>query len=182
MGWAKAEAGSPLSGLLMYGNKVTEGVAGLPAGVVAKKTQYLGHFASDPAIWYTGVAVVNPSDTTEAMVDLDILYPVVVNHPEICDLMLPALKKAAGEDKVFTVNPVMGAEDFSFFLNEIPGMFFFLGIRPDGMDDHEVAANHSPLFQVNERALITGVRAFSYMVLEYARNHHQTEGLTAGGI
>jgi amidohydrolase len=116
------------------------------------------------------------------MVDLDILYPVVVNHPEICDLMLPALKKAAGEEHVVTVNPVMGAEDFSFFLNEIPGMFFFLGIRPDGMEDHEVAANHSPLFQVNESALKTGVRAFSYMVLEYAKNYNRSDGITGGGI
>jgi len=109
-----------------------------------------------------------------AMVELDILYPVVVNHKEICKLMLPALEKAAGKENVSIMNPIMAAEDFSYFLNEIPGMFFFLGIRPEGMDTHEVAPNHSPRFQINESALKTGVRAFSYMILEYSKNSPRT--------
>ncbi len=73
-----------------------------------------------------------------AKVELDILYPVTVNHPEICRMMFPALEKAAGRENVNQINPVMGAEDFSFFLNE--------------------------------SALKTGVRAFSYMVLEYSKH------------
>jgi amidohydrolase len=105
-----------------------------------------------------------------AQVELDILYPVVVNHEDICFMMQPALEQAAGKDNVSIMNPIMAAEDFSFFLNEIPGMFFFLGVAPEGMDPHEVEPNHSPRFQINESALKTGVRAFSYMVLEYSKN------------
>jgi len=104
-----------------------------------------------------------------ANVNLDILYPVTVNHADICDMMLPSLEKAAVDGDVKVINPIMAAEDFSFFLNEIPGMFFFLGTRPDGLEDHQVEFNHSPRFAINESALKTGVRAFSYMVLDYAR-------------
>jgi hypothetical protein len=54
----------------MYGNTVSQGVAGLPAGVIASQNLYLGHFATDPVTWYTGVAILNPSDITQASVDM----------------------------------------------------------------------------------------------------------------
>ncbi len=104
-----------------------------------------------------------------ANVELQILYPVTVNDASICDLMLPSLKRAAGEQGVMEINPVMAAEDFSFFLNEIPGMFFFLGTGPEDIPEEEVEYNHSPRFIIDERGLKTGIKAFSYLVLDYAR-------------
>lgn len=104
-----------------------------------------------------------------ANVELKILYPVTVNHADICDMMLPSLERAAGENGVNLIKPIMGAEDFSFFLNKIPGMFFFLGIGPEGIPEEEIEYNHSPRFVLDERGLSTGVRAFSYMVFDYAR-------------
>jgi metal-dependent amidase/aminoacylase/carboxypeptidase family protein len=104
-----------------------------------------------------------------ANVELQVLYPVTVNDASICDLMLPSLERAAGEKGVRKINPVMGSEDFSFFLNEIPGMFFFLGIGPEDIPKQEVEYNHSPRFILDERGLKTGIRAFSYLVLDYAR-------------
>ncbi|MEA3463360.1 MAG: amidohydrolase, partial [Bacteroidota bacterium] len=98
-----------------------------------------------------------------------ILYPVTVNHAGICDMMLPSLERAAGEKGVNLIKPIMGAEDFSFFLNEIPGMFFFLGTGPEGIPEEQIEYNHSPRFVVDERGLTTGIRAFSYMVFDYAK-------------
>lgn len=104
-----------------------------------------------------------------ASVELQILYPVTVNDASICDMMLPTLKRVAGNNGVSVINPVMGAEDFSFYLNEIPGMFFFLGTGPEGVPEEEIEYNHSPRFVIDERGLKTGVRAFSYLVLDYSK-------------
>jgi amidohydrolase len=104
-----------------------------------------------------------------AQVDLEILYPVTENHPEICEMMLPSLRRAAGEKGVELINPVMGAEDFSFFLKEIPGMYFFLGTGPEGVPQEEIEYNHSPRFVIDERALKTGIKAFCYLAVDYAR-------------
>lgn len=104
-----------------------------------------------------------------ANVELQILYPVTVNDASIVELMLPSLERAAGDKGVYKINPIMASEDFSFFLNEIPGMFFFLGTGPDDIPKEEVENNHSPRFFLDEAGMKTGIRAFSYMVLDYAR-------------
>jgi amidohydrolase len=107
----------------------------------------------------------------KATVELDIIYPATVNDPTITSMMLPALEKAAGKENVARTNPIMPAEDFSFYLRKIPGLYFFLGITPDGIDPAESEANHSPRFVLDESALKTGIRAFCYLVLEYAKHH-----------
>jgi len=104
-----------------------------------------------------------------ASVELQILYPVTVNDASICDMMLPTLKQVAGDNGVSVINPVMGAEDFSFYLNEIPGMFFFLGTGPEGLPEEEIEYNHSPRFIIDERGLKTGIRAFTHMVVDYSK-------------
>jgi amidohydrolase len=61
---------------------------------------------------------------------------------------------------------VTGSEDFSFYANEAPGLFFFLGVTP--MDQMGKAApNHSPGFVVDDAALVTGVRALSMLATDY---------------
>ena len=63
--------------------------------------------------------------------------------------------------RVTEVRPVMGAEDFSYLAQVVPGMFFFLGVTPPEEDPLQAPANHSPLFHVHEPALKYGVRALS---------------------
>jgi amidohydrolase len=61
----------------------------------------------------------------------------------------------------------MGSEDFSFFQRVVPGLFFFLGVVPEGTDPKDVAPNHSPRFFIDEKALVVGVRALSHVACDF---------------
>ncbi|MBM4228465.1 MAG: amidohydrolase [Gammaproteobacteria bacterium] len=91
---------------------------------------------------------------------------VTWNDPELTRRMLPSLEKAA-PGKVQEIPLIMAAEDFSYYQREIPGLFFFLGINEDGVAAGKAAANHSPLFKVNEAALGTGVHALAQLAVDY---------------
>lgn len=95
--------------------------------------------------------------------------PVVYNDPGLTDRMRPSLERAAGAANVRESTLVMGAEDFAFYQQEAPGVFFFLGVNKPGVKLGEAAPNHSPLFYVNDDALVVGVRALSYLALDYLR-------------
>ncbi|RIK95707.1 MAG: amidohydrolase [Proteobacteria bacterium] len=95
--------------------------------------------------------------------------PVVYNDPGLTDRMRPSLERAAGAANVRESTLVMGAEDFAFYQQEAPGVFFFLGVNKPGVKLGEAAPNHSPLFYVNDDALAVGVRALSYLALDYLR-------------
>jgi amidohydrolase len=81
--------------------------------------------------------------------------------------MVPTLQRAAGPAGAFEAPPLMPAEDFSYYQQRVPGVFFFLGINKDGVPAEEAAPNHSPLFYVNEAALKNGVRAMVGVALDY---------------
>jgi amidohydrolase len=110
--------------------------------------------------------------TAEAMggtaeVSFGLGYPVTVNDPALTERMAPTLRRVAGADKV-RVGPLTGtAEDFSYFQQQVPGMFFFLSITPPGRDPSTMAQNHSPLFFADESALPTGVRVMTNLALDY---------------
>ena len=65
------------------------------------------------------------------------------------------------------MNPVLGAEDFSFFQQKVPGVFFWLGTRPANQTAEEAPSNHSPLFFVDESGLALGVRALAHVAVDY---------------
>ena len=62
------------------------------------------------------------------------------------------------------------AEDFPAFTKDIPGLFYFLGVAPKGMDQKSQPANHSPLFFADEAALPTGVRAMTNLAVDYLKS------------
>ena len=94
-------------------------------------------------------------------------YPVTVNDPALTEAMVPTLARVAGADKVQVVPKVMGSEDFSFFQREVPGLFFFLGVVPEGQDPLGVAPNHSPRFFIDEGSLQVGVRALANVACDF---------------
>jgi amidohydrolase len=94
-------------------------------------------------------------------------YPVTVNDAALTERMLGALREAAGADRVREMALLTIAEDFSYFQQQVPGFYFFLGVTPEGTDPASAAANHSPLFFMDESALVTGVRALTFVTLEY---------------
>lgn len=92
-------------------------------------------------------------------------YPVTVNSPELVSAMRPVLEAVVGKDKLVEPSLITGAEDFSFYAQEVPGMFFFLGVTPDNQEPAQVASNHSPEFYVDEQALRVGVEAMTSVAL-----------------
>ncbi|WP_315857513.1 amidohydrolase [Microbulbifer agarilyticus] len=103
----------------------------------------------------------------EAKVEILEGYPVTVNNPALTEEAIPALKAAAGDDKVMVIPKITGAEDFSFFANEIPGFYYFLGVTPKGTDPSTAASNHSPQFYVDESALKIGTKAITQLAIDY---------------
>jgi amidohydrolase len=95
--------------------------------------------------------------------------PVTYNDPPLTAWGTRSLGRGVGEERVTESRPVMGAEDFSFLAQKVPGMFFFLGITPPDEDPHEAPANHSPLFHIHEPALKYGVRSLAYLAVDYLR-------------
>ncbi|MGH8496529.1 MAG: amidohydrolase [Gammaproteobacteria bacterium] len=112
---------------------------------------------------------VNIAESAGATVDVDITlgYPVTVNDPELTAQTYDALRGAAGAGNVREMELITGAEDFSYYQEQVPGFFFFLGVTPEGTDPLAAPANHSPLFYIDESALITGVRALTKATLDY---------------
>jgi amidohydrolase len=94
-------------------------------------------------------------------------YPVTINDPALTEQMLPTVKRVVGEERVFESALITGAEDFSYFALETPGLFLFLGGSPPGVDPSTQPSNHSPLFYVDESTLKTGVNVLTNLVADY---------------
>ncbi len=103
----------------------------------------------------------------KAMVEIEKPYAVTINDPGLTERMLPSLKRVVGEANVHLRPKTTGAEDFSFYAQKVPGLFFFLGGSPKGTDLAKVAYNHSPRFYVDEAALLVGVRALTRVTIDY---------------
>jgi amidohydrolase len=94
-------------------------------------------------------------------------YPVTRNDPALTERMAPTLARVAGPNGV-RISALTGtAEDFSFFQQRVPGLFFFLGVTPADQDPEKAAQNHSPLFFADEAALPVGVRAMTNLAVDY---------------
>jgi amidohydrolase len=94
-------------------------------------------------------------------------YPVTYNDPALTEKMLPTLQNTAGINNVMLKLPVTGAEDFSFFEQKVPGLFFFLGGMPKGTDPLKAPSHHTPDFYVDESGLKLGVRTLCALVVDY---------------
>jgi amidohydrolase len=101
-----------------------------------------------------------------AQVTLQEGYPVTYNDPKLTERMVPSLR-AAANGRAALAAPTMGSEDFSYFQQRIPGLYFFLGVTPGGQDPKTAPRNHSPYFAADEAALPVGVRAMTQVTLDY---------------
>jgi len=94
-------------------------------------------------------------------------YPVTVNDPALTEAMVPTLERVAGPNRCELVPRRTAAEDFSFFQRVIPGLFFFVGVTPEGTDPAKAYSNHSPKFFADERGLLVGVRALANLACDF---------------
>jgi len=115
-----------------------------------------------------------------ATVEIDPGVPVTFNDAALTKQMVPTLERVYGEGAVFESPRVTGAEDFSFYQEQVPGFFFFIGGRPSDVPAKMAIPNHSPFFYVDESALPLGVHAMSRLAVDYLRagaNHAPSAGL-----
>lgn len=114
----------------------------------------------------THIAAANGA-TVELQVPADEGNPVVVNDAALTARAHASLERAAGADKVIEVDPITGAEDFAYYAQQAPSVFFFVGATPPDRDMKSAASNHSPDFFVDEAALPLGTRAMLQVSLDY---------------
>lgn len=100
-----------------------------------------------------------------ADVSIETGYPITYNDPKLTERMVPTLARVA--EKTEVVKATLGAEDFSFYQQKVPGLFFWLGTRPKNQTPEQAASNHSPLFYVDESGLLLGVRALSHVAVDF---------------
>ena len=93
-------------------------------------------------------------------------YPATINDPALTARMVPVLEAIPGAAAEF-VPKATPSEDFSFFAQEVPGLFVFIGATPPDTDPADAAPNHSPDFLIDEDSLAIGVRTLLHLTLGY---------------
>lgn len=112
------------------------------------------------------VEKIAESAGAKATVAISKMYDTTVNDEALMTHMLPALKR--GSDGNLARAPLAGAsEDFSFFTQQVPGMYVFLGITPRDQDPAKAAPNHNPRFFVDEKALVVGTRMMALLTVDF---------------
>ena len=89
---------------------------------------------------------------------------VTYNEPSLTDQMLPSLQKVYGKENVLIRPFVTGAEDFPFFTDHAPGLYFFNGVSED---PSKAYPNHSPYFFADERNLKYGMKSMAQLATDY---------------
>ena len=95
-------------------------------------------------------------------------YPVTVNDPDLVSNYSKSLIEASNGLFSSNISASTGAEDFSYFAQEVPGLYFWLGVNDVGVDS--APGNHTPYFVVHDSALDKGVRAFVNLVSDYSKD------------
>lgn len=121
-------------------------------------TERMKEMVPDIAKTYGGSAIIEIKSNTD----------ITFNNPKLVSEMLPTLKRVAGKDNVQLQKAVTGGEDFSYFQNEVPGFFFFLGGMTPG--NTKSFPHHTPDFSIDENGMILGVKALTEMSLDYLNN------------
>ncbi|MCV9386999.1 amidohydrolase [Reichenbachiella ulvae] len=112
---------------------------------------------------------INIGESMGATVELEITkqVPVTYNDPELTSTLVPFISDAIGAENVVIRKAMTGAEDFSYFANEVPSFFFFVGGCPKGTDPNEAAPHHTPDFYVDDAGMITGLQSMLAATLGY---------------
>ena len=93
--------------------------------------------------------------------------PVLFNDPELTKQILPTLQRVVGAEHVKETNVITASEDYSFFAQKIPSVFFFVGITPPDQDPLLAPSNHSDFFYLDERGIPVAMHAMIQVVLDY---------------
>ena len=91
-------------------------------------------------------------------------YPVTENHPDATELFFTVAREILGNENVERLeHATMGGEDFSYYGQQVPACFYFLGIKPKGAESFPTL--HQPDFDFNDDALVVGVELMCQLAL-----------------
>ena len=103
-----------------------------------------------------------------AEVDLEPGYPVTINDPEYTAFVSETARSLIGPDRVKEMKaPIMGGEDFSYVLQQVPGAMAFLGGRPASEDPDTAPQNHSNVVVFDEEPMIVGVALYASVAIRH---------------
>ena len=102
-----------------------------------------------------------------AEISIENKTPITYNDPALTEKVIASLEKAAGKENVVRIDAVTGSEDFAFFQEKVPGFFFFVGAMTADQDPKTVPAHHTPDFMIDERGMLTGLKAMLNITLDY---------------
>ena len=109
-------------------------------------------------------AGITRASRAEFTLEFNRSHPVTVNDSLLTARMAPTLERLLGPRNVRVQPPITGAEDFSYFANEVPGFYFFLGAVPPGRTS---GGHHTPTFYADDRAIPIGIRVMTGLVLDF---------------
>ena len=107
----------------------------------------------------------------ELTLPLDYSYPITYNDPELTAQMLPTIQRTAGIQNTLLSKPVTGAEDFSFFQEQVPGLYVWVGGKPLDVSEEDSPAHHTPEFYVDDSGMKLGVKLLTNFTLDYMAQH-----------
>lgn len=103
----------------------------------------------------------------EATIEFETTAPLTYNDVDLTSTSLSTLQKVAGKENVHLVKAITGAEDFSYFQKEVPGLYFFVGGKPLDVIEEDAPSHHTPDFFIDESGFILGVKSFVNLTLDY---------------
>jgi amidohydrolase len=92
-------------------------------------------------------------------------FPAVINEEKMTELVVKAAQGLLGKDKVSQMKPLMGSEDFSYYLQKIPGTFVFLGV--ENKEKGIIYPQHHPRYDIDEDILPIGAALHVAVAQEY---------------
>ena len=113
------------------------------------------------------VPAIAKAHRAEATIDINKGYPITYNNEELTAQMLPTLQRVANAENVREINAITGAEDFSFFQQKVPGLYFFLGGKSKDIKPQDATGHHTPDFMLDESGFLLGVKTLSTLALDY---------------
>ncbi len=150
---------------------------GVRSNIIPEKVEMLGTVrnfsAADEKMFIDRIKTIATKTAEAAGAKAEVLipysahYPVTFNDIALTEKMLPSLQSTAGAANVKLKPPVTGAEDFSFYQEKVPGLFYFLGAMPKGNDPLKTPSHHTPDFYLDESSFNLGVKSLVNLTLDY---------------
>ncbi len=142
---------------------------GHTTNVIPSEVKLMGTFRAMNETWRKEAherirsIVKGTEEATGASIDLniDLGYPAVINDAAVTEMSRMLSKELWGSEQVEEMEKSMGAEDFGYYEQHIPGCFFRLGTRNESRGI--VSGVHTPTFDIDEEAIVIGMRTMAYL-------------------